>query len=71
MKRIPKAALQAPQRLVGYSTDDDTVMIYDAELPDPWVPAVVSDPWVSAVVSEPWVPPFKEGACDYNEWQMN
>ncbi|KAI9542683.1 hypothetical protein NQZ68_017694 [Dissostichus eleginoides] len=40
-----KAALQAPQRLVGYSTDDDTVMIYDAELPDPWVPAVVSEPW--------------------------
>ncbi|KAK1877249.1 Mitotic spindle assembly checkpoint protein MAD1 [Dissostichus eleginoides] len=54
--------VKAPQRLVGYSTDDDTVMIHDAELPDPWVPAVVS---------EPWVPPFKEGACDYNEWQMN
>ena len=62
MKRITKAAFQAPQRLVGYSTNDDTVMIYDAELPDPWVPALVS---------EPWVPPFKEGACDYNDWHMN
>ena len=51
LRKITKAALQAPQRLVGYTTVDDTVMMYDAELPDPWV---------DAVVSEPWVPPYND-----------
>ncbi|XP_034005616.1 uncharacterized protein LOC117497720 [Trematomus bernacchii] len=51
LRKITKVALQAPQRLVGYTTVDDTVMMYDAELPDPWV---------AAVVSEPWVPPYND-----------
>ncbi|XP_034058965.1 uncharacterized protein LOC117537743 [Gymnodraco acuticeps] len=55
MQKVVKTALQAPQTLVGYDTIDDTVMMYDVELPDPWV---------STVAPEPWVPP-------YNEWPMN
>ena len=51
IRRVAKTALQAPQRLVGYSTVDDTLLMYDAELPDPWV---------SIAVPVPWVPPFSD-----------
>ncbi|XP_034081668.1 uncharacterized protein LOC117552405 [Gymnodraco acuticeps] len=51
IRRVAKTALQAPQRLVGHSTVQDTILMYNAELPDPWV---------SIVISDPWVPPFND-----------
>nr|XP_033957036.1 uncharacterized protein LOC117459964 [Pseudochaenichthys georgianus] len=48
IRKMTKTALQAPQRLVGYSTVDDSVLMYDAQL---------SDPWGSITASAPWGPP--------------
>ncbi|XP_034078805.1 uncharacterized protein LOC117550475 [Gymnodraco acuticeps] len=51
IRKMTKTALQAPQRLVGYSTVDDSVLMYDAQL---------SDPWGTITASAPWGPPQNE-----------